>query len=282
MWSTHVYFGLILASKYIQDRNYSARAWSKITGLGVSEINQNELAFAAAVDWRFHFHQDLFKRWTATVLRLVPKRLSQNFDNPDLMRALKQVIRRLKSDLSNSEDIIILPPEQEAGPYYFLPVESAVADRSTFGYGFNESTPTPKYYTPNITEPSPNCAYPLSKPAPAPGLLPTPRLTPRNAGFNTPVVSTASYMLHKSSMGYAIACASQMTDRWQTSLPQTYYQCRSSLANSVSSMSSIGQKRHREEDEVKSEYASSMDHLRQEIHENEGDVRTKVPRIPDQ
>jgi hypothetical protein len=32
---------LILASKYLQDRNYSARAWSKISGLNTQEINQN-------------------------------------------------------------------------------------------------------------------------------------------------------------------------------------------------------------------------------------------------
>jgi len=92
-------------------------------------------------------------------------------------------------------------------------------------------------------EPSPTAAYPPSKPAPALGLLPTPRLTPQSTGFNTPAVSAASYML-KPSMGYAMAqassiCASQFTDRWQTSSPQSYV-ChrRSSLANSVSSMSS--------------------------------------------
>ncbi|EZF32937.1 hypothetical protein H101_03475, partial [Trichophyton interdigitale H6] len=40
---------LILASKYLQDRNYSARAWSKISGLNTAEINQNELMFLQAV-----------------------------------------------------------------------------------------------------------------------------------------------------------------------------------------------------------------------------------------
>ena len=33
---------LILASKYLQDRNYSAKAWSKMSGLKISEINTNE------------------------------------------------------------------------------------------------------------------------------------------------------------------------------------------------------------------------------------------------
>ncbi len=50
---------LILASKWLQDRNYSARAWSKISGLQVSEINDNERAFLAAVNWKLHHHRAL-------------------------------------------------------------------------------------------------------------------------------------------------------------------------------------------------------------------------------
>lgn len=45
---------LILASKYLQDRNYSARAWSKISGLATHEINQNEMAFLLTVNWNLH------------------------------------------------------------------------------------------------------------------------------------------------------------------------------------------------------------------------------------
>jgi hypothetical protein len=49
---------LILASKYLQDRNYSARAWSKISGLKVCEINTNEMAFLEAVNWKLQHHQE--------------------------------------------------------------------------------------------------------------------------------------------------------------------------------------------------------------------------------
>jgi len=92
-------------------------------------------------------------------------------------------------------------------------------------------------------EPSPT--YPPSKPAPALGLLPTPRLTPQSTGFNTPAVSAASYMLGKSSMGFAMAhassvCAVQVHEKWQSASSPQFYVAhrRSSLANSVSSMSS--------------------------------------------
>ncbi|EGE09421.1 G1/S-specific cyclin pcl5 [Trichophyton equinum CBS 127.97] len=63
---------LILASKYLQDRNYSARAWSKISGLNTAEINQNELMFLQAVDWRLHISDAVFQRWNDIVLKYTP------------------------------------------------------------------------------------------------------------------------------------------------------------------------------------------------------------------
>ena len=248
---------LILASKYLQDRNYSARAWSKISGLQTSEINVNEMAFLLAVNWELHIKQLTFERWTQVVL-VYPQPPPPGSACP--LHAKKVVewkanILKLNPELDNFEGLFrgLLPfsPAVEnvksisaACPRGFSPV---AADRSTFGYGSNESTPTPKYYTPSILEPSPPAAYPPSKPAPALGLLPTPKLTPQSTGFNTPAVSAASYMLSKSSMSFAMAhasniCATQLTEKWQTHLsssPQSYVSHRrSSLATSVSSMSS--------------------------------------------
>jgi hypothetical protein len=244
---------LILASKYLQDRNYSARAWSKISGLNTMEINQNEMAFLLAVNWRIHITDAVFQRWTDIVLKYTPSQPpspGSTCSSPKIAEQSaewKSIILKLNPELDNLDGIAPATSAQAnvknisaTCPRSFVPL---VADRSTFGYGSNESTPTPKYYTPNVMEPSPTAAYPPSKPAPALGLLPTPRLTPQSTGFNTPAVSAASYMLSKSSMGYAMAhasnvCASQLTERWQTSSPQSYCQRRSSLANSVSSMSS--------------------------------------------
>ncbi|GAA5874415.1 hypothetical protein JCM16303_005846 [Sporobolomyces ruberrimus] len=55
---------LISASKYLQDRNYSNRAWAKISGLEIKEINSNERAFLELVEWELHLKADDFKRWT--------------------------------------------------------------------------------------------------------------------------------------------------------------------------------------------------------------------------
>jgi hypothetical protein len=246
---------LILASKYLQDRNYSARAWSKISGLNTLEINQNEMAFLLAVNWELHITDAVFQRWTDIVLKYTPAQPPS--PGSACSRLTKQsaewksVILRLNPQLDNIEGL--LPSTfananvKSISAASTLSFVSPAAERSNFGYDSNDSTPTPKYYMPNILEPSPTTVYPPTKLVPALGLLPTPRLTPQSTGYNTPAVSAASCLLGKSSMGYAMAQASnlytsQANEKWQpymTSSPQSYVSCRrSSLANSTSSMSS--------------------------------------------
>jgi hypothetical protein len=59
---------LMLASKYLQDRNYSARAWSKISGLKTIEISQIEVAFFKAIGGRLHIPTPMFEKWTDVML----------------------------------------------------------------------------------------------------------------------------------------------------------------------------------------------------------------------
>ncbi|GAA5870885.1 hypothetical protein JCM1840_002719 [Sporobolomyces johnsonii] len=61
---------LICASKYLQDRNYSNRAWAKISGLTVQEINANERAFLSLCGWGLHLKADDFRRWTERLATL--------------------------------------------------------------------------------------------------------------------------------------------------------------------------------------------------------------------
>lgn len=61
---------LISASKYLQDRNYSNKAWSKISGLEIGEINVNERAFLGLIGWELHLKADDFKRWTDRLITL--------------------------------------------------------------------------------------------------------------------------------------------------------------------------------------------------------------------
>ena len=96
---------LVLASKYLQDRNYSARAWSKISGLKVSEINTNEMAFVTAVDWKLHIPEERFHRWTDVVIKFsLSAPPSPSFINrPDSPNSWRSVIPRLTPELEGLE-----------------------------------------------------------------------------------------------------------------------------------------------------------------------------------
>uniref|UniRef100_A0A1D1Y301 G1/S-specific cyclin pas1 n=1 Tax=Anthurium amnicola TaxID=1678845 RepID=A0A1D1Y301_9ARAE len=55
---------LIIASKYLQDRNYANNAWSKICGLPVQEINVIERRFLSLIDYNLFIGEDVYKNWT--------------------------------------------------------------------------------------------------------------------------------------------------------------------------------------------------------------------------
>jgi len=252
---------LILASKYLQDRNYSARAWSKISGLNTAEINQNEIAFLLAVDWKLHIVDEVFQRWTEIVLKYTPPSppapgtsaqwYAQQSSN------WKMVILKLNPELDNIEGLIPTAQINRTPctfPRYRTMLSATQNVRSAtsacgLGYDSAELTPTPRsFQTPTIMEPTPASAYTPGRLAPALGLLPTPRLTPQSSGYSTPAVSAASHLASKSSaMGLAMAQAScvsatQCLDRWpvaNASSPQGYFPVRrSSLAASISTASS--------------------------------------------
>lgn len=103
---------LILASKYLQDRNYSARAWSKISGLNTQEINVNEMAFLDAVNWKLHISETNFQKWTDLVLKYTsdhtpspvsPIRASPWMDEEERKKEWCELILTLTPDLIEIE-----------------------------------------------------------------------------------------------------------------------------------------------------------------------------------
>ncbi|PON29607.1 hypothetical protein TGAM01_v201856 [Trichoderma gamsii] len=264
---------LILASKYLQDRNYSARAWSKISGLGVQEINQNEVAFLLAVNWKLHITDEVFQRWTEIVLKHTPPPPPPSpdaFSQPLAQQTMrwKHAILRLKPDLTNVE---VLMPTATAtaqlsaarssdlcalSPRSILNLPAEQQQRRTPSVLAEEATCDPKLTTKYLPpmEPTPMMAGTYSatpgRMAPTLGLLPTPRLTPQSSGMCTPAASAASQVLGRSSaMGLAMAqagvtsAAAQHLERFPATTlstsPQNFCPARrSSLANSISTMSS--------------------------------------------
>ncbi|RIB05695.1 cyclin-domain-containing protein [Gigaspora rosea] len=77
---------LIVASKYLQDRNYSNRAWSKISGLTVKEINANEVCFLKLIDYNLFIAEDIFKRWSTLLLTHIQAISGPDISNPEAFR----------------------------------------------------------------------------------------------------------------------------------------------------------------------------------------------------
>lgn len=242
---------LILASKYLQDRNYSARAWSKISGLNTAEINQNEMAFLKAVNFRLHITGAVFQRWTDIVLRYTPNEgpdpdAPSKRATPEQAECWKSIVLKLEPDLGNIGGIE--PSFSRSTAIRTGPPESYIEPSSyTFCSSSNESTPITKYFAPNVLEPCPSSTFGSGRPAPALGLLPTPRMTPQSTGFNTPAASVTPFTSGRPSMCYAMAQASNMyassaQEKWQAHTSSSPLACpfprRSSLANSISSASS--------------------------------------------
>jgi hypothetical protein len=245
---------LILASKYLQDRNYSARAWSKISGLDTLEINQNEMAFLLAVNWKLHVTEEIYKRWADCVSKFTPTQPPSPGGAAQLVyerqcHDFRRIILNVSPELDNLAELTtwspVLTPTQDLPPrsLYTPPAEPTVA----FTFDGELGSTSKLRGVPTIMEPVPSMAYAPGRLVPALGLLPTPRLTPQTSGFSTPAASAASSLLGRSSsMGFAMAqvtsaTSAQSTDRWPpsaTSSPMSYLARRSSLANSVSTASS--------------------------------------------
>lgn len=248
---------LILASKYLQDRNFSARAWSKISGLQTCEINSNEMAFLSAVNWKLHIPQPVFEKWTDIVLKYSPSAQvnAPPRSSPTSPHNWKSIIPHLTPQLDTLEfgfaevsyDSGYNSPGSDMSPPP-IPIREELSPCS----GSNEPTPTNPYTIPRVLEPTPrDSKYGEQKLPPLPhlGPLPTPQMTPQTGTFCTPAVSASGLSSRRSSMSYAMAqiqnacLARSLLDnphQWKPNAPAPFPTSarRSSLATSASTFSS--------------------------------------------
>ncbi|KAJ5339297.1 hypothetical protein N7452_006025 [Penicillium brevicompactum] len=183
---------LILASKYLQDRNYSARAWSKISGLNTLEINQNELMFLKAVGWRLHIDEATFQRWTDLVLKLTPGAGGAAAEG----QCWQTVLPRLTPELDLVESEPRTPVSAMGGMELGLSESPSPRSMpSNESIRLREQPPTCGRGLPRTMEPTQRMDYSsLAMPGmPRPTMLPTPQMTPQSQMASTPAASMAAY-----------------------------------------------------------------------------------------
>ncbi|KAF9887285.1 hypothetical protein FE257_010413 [Aspergillus nanangensis] len=188
---------LILASKYLQDRNYSARAWSKISGLNTIEINQNELMFLQAVDWKLHIPEATFQRWTDIVLKYTP-----GSGGASEGQTWRTVLPRLTPELEEL-DAEPMSPVSMGGYESISPSNSpsrGVSPRRSYPQEPCTLPSVPElissYRAPVTMEQGSRVENTTSSTLPSiPRLpmLPTPQLTPQSSMATTPAVSSGSF-----------------------------------------------------------------------------------------
>lgn len=245
---------LILASKYLQDRNYSARAWSKISGLNTLEINQNELMFLKAVGWRLHIDEATFQRWTDLVLKLTP-----GAGGPPVAegQCWQTVLPRLTPELDSAESEPMTPVSTMGGMDLGLPESlspRSLPSNESVRPLMREQTPCARSL-PRTLEPTPRMelSHFAMSGIPRPTMLPTPQMTPQSQTASTPAASVAAYNSCRPSICTAMsqaqnACMARSTLDQRP--PASFYPRtqsydaypaaarRSSLARSTSSASS--------------------------------------------
>lgn len=248
---------LILASKYLQDRNFSARAWSKISGLRTCEINTNEMAFLSAVNWKLHIPEPVFHRWTDVVLKYSP---SANVHGPPRSlppcRSWRSLVPLLTPELDNVDELNLTDSLYDSGydspGSDMSPPPIPMHEELSISSSSGEPTPTNPYTIPKAFEPTPRepiidaqTLPPLPRLCP----LPTPQMTPQTGTFCTPAVSASGFCQRRSSMSCAMGDVrknelSRITlDKlceWKPRLPEPFPTSarRASVVASVTSMSS--------------------------------------------
>lgn len=245
---------LILAGKYLQDKTYSARAWSRISGLSCAEINVNEKRFLETVNWQLHVPEERFHRWTDIVFKYSP---AQSPLLPGVKPlpsdTWKTLIPRLTAQLDNVE-VGIDSVDTDSG-YESSSSKGSSLDSPPLRPYFDNENPLPSPTSgsldtlPATLEPTPyeyvSIAAP-PPPVPSLGYLPTPVLTPANCNISTPAVSAYSACSRRSSMSLAMgevrrsSFARSVLDRVDSS-PADLVRCqairRSSLQHQLKSVS---------------------------------------------
>ena len=81
---------LMLASKYLNDRNASNSAWSRISGIPLDTLNKMEMKLLSFIEYKLHVEVDLFDRWIKFIFQ--PEKISFFFKEqikPEINKKIK-------------------------------------------------------------------------------------------------------------------------------------------------------------------------------------------------
>ncbi|KAJ9631963.1 PHO85 cyclin-5 [Taxawa tesnikishii (nom. ined.)] len=177
-----------------------------MSGLKVPELSMIERTFLAAVDWKLHIPEPLFKRWTDVVLRFTPSQLPPSLGQSTLSLDNKSAWKCIVPLLTPELDTLPMPTNVErtcpmkqepglASPTTPTPLHPKFEEASRS----QETTPTPFSVPPRFLEPRPEVAPPTPALVGL-GFLPTPQMTPSSVASSTPAAKARSLPFHNGSI----------------------------------------------------------------------------------
>ncbi|RIA86574.1 cyclin-domain-containing protein [Glomus cerebriforme] len=95
---------LIIASKYLQDRNYANNAWSKICGLPVQEINIIERRFLKLIDYNLFIGEEIYKRWTSILHSQIQNISGSTLSRSDMTAKNQQAVAQFEKTLQQAPE----------------------------------------------------------------------------------------------------------------------------------------------------------------------------------
>ncbi|KAG2196914.1 hypothetical protein INT47_005138, partial [Mucor saturninus] len=129
---------LMVASKYLHDKNYHNKAWAKITGLDIKEINAAEMAFLTLIDYRLFVSKPTFDRWYTQIHSHIQKSYIHQQPNPTAVQQGQQITIKqtpLSSQQVQQQTLLHLTdyPSPPPDPLAPSPVNTKCYQSNSFG-----------------------------------------------------------------------------------------------------------------------------------------------------
>jgi len=121
---------LMVASKYLQDKNYRNRAWAKISGLSVNEINATEIAFLKLIDYNLFVSKPTFDRWYMLLHAQVASANANKDDQQTPICLASDALFFSTSPVDHPVDRLASPPESLCSPPPRVPSPSQTSSSS--------------------------------------------------------------------------------------------------------------------------------------------------------
>jgi len=199
------FMSLLLASKYLQDRNYSTQAWCKMSGLTKKEMASNERAFLHAVNWNVHITEHVYNRWTKVMMKSTHSGLDSS--SQIFWKSIIHIVNPKLDDLllnhliddgfigqkCSDDQHITQTITPATTPPILSPFDLTFVDLNPFGKRAESTAPNveEKSTGNGITSPVSPKLGPLPTPSMAPSSILS--MTPMSMSSSTPAVSSSCH-----------------------------------------------------------------------------------------